>query len=194
MELVLASGSVARAALLRAAGVSFRVEVAGVDEDAIKRAGRRDGLTAAAVAAALAVAKARAVLAPGALVLGADQMLECEGRWFDKPGVDGVRDQLLALRGRVHRLVTAAVCVRDGAVVWQAVAVPELRMRAFGAGFLEAYLAAEADAVAGCVGGYRLEGMGVQLFDAVEGEHAAVLGLPLLALLGFLRAEGVLLA
>ena len=131
---------------------------------------------------------------PGALVIGADQMLVCEGRWFDKPpDMATARAQLLALRGRPHELMTAMVCWRGGQRIWQHLARPRLVMREFSEAFLDAYLAAEGEAVLGSVGAYRLEGPGIQLFASVEGEHSAILGLPLLPLLGFLRQHGVLI-
>ena len=127
-------------------------------------------------------------------MIGADQLLVCEGRWFDKPpDMVAARAQLLALRGRPHELMTAMVCWRGGQRVWQHLARPRLTMRGFSDAFLDAYLALEGEAVLGSVGAYRLEGPGVQLFDAVEGEHSAILGLPLLPLLDFLRGHGVLL-
>jgi septum formation protein len=129
------------------------------------------------------------------VVIGADQMLVCEGRWFDKPAdMATARDQLLALRGRPHELVTAMVCWRHGERIWQHLAKPRLTMREFSEEFLDAYLAVEGEAVLGSVGAYRLEALGVQLFSAVDGEHSAILGLPLVPLLGFLRGHGALLA
>ncbi len=192
---MLASGSATRLALLRAAGLAVQACPVALDEAVLKTQGRREGLDAAGMALRLATAKAMRVDAPGALVIGADQMLVCDGAWHDKPE-DGAaaRAQLLALRGRAHVLPTAVVCLRDGEVVWQHVATPRLVMRRFSDAFLAAYLAHEGEAILGCVGGYRLEGMGVQLFDAVEGEFAAILGLPLLALLGFLRDAGAIAA
>ena len=194
-SLVLASQSAARAALLAAAGLRFEARPARVDEAAVKQACRAEGADAAETALTLAALKARCIRDPHALVIGADQILVCGDAWFDKPeGLDGARAQLRALRGRSHRLVTAVACLRDGREVWRHVAEPRPRMRAFSDAFLEEYLAAEGDAVLSCVGAYRLEGLGVHLFDAVEGEQAAVLGLPLLPLLGFLRQHGVLMA
>lgn len=193
--LILASQSAARAALLRAAGLRFEARPARVDEAAVKQACRAEGATAAEAALTLAVLKAQRIRDPEALVIGADQILTCGDAWFDKPGsTDNARAQLQALRSRPHRLHTAVACLRDGREVWRHVAEPRLRMRRFSDAFLEEYLAAEGDAVLGCVGAYRLEGLGVHLFEVVEGEHAAVLGLPLLPLLGFLRQHGVLLA
>lgn len=192
--LILASQSAARAALLTAAGLRFEARPARVDEAAIKQACRAEGLDAADAALTLAGLKAERIRDPDALVIGADQLLVCGEDWFDKPAdIDGARAHLRALRGQTHRLVTAVVCMRGGQEVWRHVAEPRLRMRGFSDAFLEDYLAAEGDAVLACVGAYRLEKMGVHLFDSIQGEHSAVLGLPLLPLLGFLRQHGVLL-
>ena len=192
--LVLASQSAARAALLTAAGLRFEARAARVDEAAVKQACRAEGLDAADAALTLAGLKAERIRDPDALVIGADQLLVCGEDWFDKPAdIDGARAHLRALRGQVHRLVTAVVCIRGGQEIWRHVAEPRLRMRGFSDAFLEDYLAAEGEAVLACVGAYRLEGMGVHLFDGVQGEQAAIVGLPLLPLLGFLRQHGVLL-
>ena len=192
-RLVLASQSTARLAVLQAAGLDVEARPARVDEAAVKDAGRAEGAAPEDVALALAGLKASRVRDPGAVVIGADQILVCEGRWFDKPpDLPAARAQLQALRGKMHELVTAVVCHRDGAEIWRHLARPRLRMRPFSDAFLDTYLAHEGDTVLACVGAYRLEGPGVQLFDAVEGEHAAVLGLPLLPLLGFLRGAGLL--
>ncbi|MFC0410325.1 Maf family protein [Roseomonas elaeocarpi] len=208
--LVLASASSARRSLLSAAGLRFEAVAAAVDEDSIKESGRAEGMPPGEVATMLAEAKARRVATrldrlaeaeggrAGALVIGADQLLTCrtdagELRWFDKPrDLAEAREHLLALRGREHVLHTAVLCWRDGARVWQHLAAPRLVMRRFSDNFLDRYLAEEGEAILGCVGCYRLEGPGVQLFERVEGDHAAVLGLPLLPLLGFLRQHGVL--
>ena len=193
--LVLASQSQARAALLRAAGVAFEQRPARVDEAAVKAAMKVERAGADDLALTLAALKARRVHAGGAVVVGADQVLVCDGQWFDKPpDVQAARAQLQALRGRTHTLVTAVVCVRDGTELWRHLARPALTMRQFSDAFLDAYLAFEGEAALSSVGAYRLEGPGVQLFDRVEGEHAAILGLPLLPLLGFLRQCGVLTA
>ena len=192
--LVLASGSAARRALLASAGLRFRVQPAVLDEAAIRDVLRAAGASHGA-AAALATAKAGQVMEPGALVIGADQMLVCDGNWFDKPpDLAAARAQLQALRGRRHELVTAVACWRDGREVWRHEARPSLVMRRFSDAFLDAYLAAEGSACLQSVGAYRLEGPGMQLFERIDGEHAAALGLPMLALLAFLRESGVLLA
>lgn len=195
-RLILASASPARRAVLAAAGLHFETAVAAVDEDAIKAAARAEGIPPADAALLLADAKARRIATrePEALVIGADQMLVCEGRWFDKPAdAEAARAQLRALRGRAHDLVTAVACWRRGERVWQHVAVPRLVMRDFSDAFLDAYLAREGEAVTRSVGAYRLEGPGVQLFARVAGDQSSILGLPLLPLLEFLRGHGVLL-
>ncbi len=194
-RLKLASASVARRVLLEAAGLRFGIRPAQVDEAALKQEARAEGLDPADVALRLADAKATQVARhdPEALVIGCDQLLVCEGRWFDKPAdLDDARAHLLALRGRTHTLVTAVLCRRGEQRLWQAVARPRLTMREFSDAFLETYLSLEAAHVTTTVGAYRLEGPGIHLFAAVEGEHAAILGLPLLGLLGFLREHGVL--
>jgi septum formation protein len=191
--LVLASQSAARASALRAAGLRFEQRPARIDEDAIKAGARAEGVAADECALALAGLKAARVRDPDALVIGADQLLVCEGASFDKPrDRAAARAQLEALRGRRHTLVTAVICQRGGQEVWRHVARPVLQMRRFSDAFLDAYLEAEGDVVLSSVGAYRVEGPGIQLFEQIEGEHAAILGLPLLALLGFLRQHGVL--
>jgi len=193
--LVLASSSAARRALLEAAGLRFEARPAAVDEAAIKEAAQAERIPPADAALMLADAKAERIgrRDPEALVIGCDQLLVCDGTWFDKP-VDpgGARRHLEALRGRSHDLVTAVVCHRHGARIWQHVAVPRLTMRDFGDAFLDAYLTAEAGHVTASVGAYRLEGPGIHLFSRIQGEHSAILGLPLLPLLAFLRQHGVL--
>lgn len=192
--LVLASGSRTRAAMLEQAGVSAILDKPLVDEDEVKAAGRAEGVPADAVAEALAELKAQRITRrhPGALVVGADQMLECEGRWFDKPtDRAAARAQLLDLRGKTHRLVSCAVVVRDGERMWHKVDSARLTMRNFSESFLDDYLDRVGDEVLHSVGAYQLEGLGAQLFQRVEGDFFTILGLPLLPLLGFLRVHGV---
>ena len=130
---------------------------------------------------------------PEAVIIGCDQLLVCDGRWFDKPtDLDEARAHLQALRGRTHTLVTAVLCRHGKKLLWQTVAKPGLTMRNFSDAFLETYLSFEAASLTSTVGAYRLEGLGVHLFASIEGEHAAILGLPLLDLLGFLRQHGML--
>jgi septum formation protein len=194
--LILASASKARRAVLEGAGLRFETRITGVDEAAIKEAAQAEAISADQAALILADAKAERVArsAPDALVIGADQLLVCDGAWFDKPpDMAAARAHLQRLRGRRHELVTALVCHRGGQRIWQHVAKPRLTMRDFSEAFLEAYLAAEGEALLSSVGAYRLEGHGAQLFDRIEGDQPAILGLPLLPLLGFLRQHGVLL-
>jgi septum formation protein len=196
-RLVLASASASRRALLAAAGLRFDTTPAAVDEGALKQGARAEGLDADGTALLLADAKALHVAGhdPEALVIGCDQLLVCEGQWFDKPAdQDDARTHLRALRGRTHTLVTAVLCRRGEHLLWQTVARPRLTMRDFSDAFLETYLHLEARFVSTTVGAYRLEGPGVHLFAAINGEHAAILGLPLLGLLGFLRESGVLMS
>jgi septum formation protein len=129
------------------------------------------------------------------VVIGADQILVCGRVWHDKPtDMEAARDQLRELRGREHALATAVVCHQNSIPLWRHVVTPRLRMRAFSEEFLDAYLAAEAATVLSTVGAYRLEGVGVQLFDVIDGDHSAILGLPLLPLLSFLRQRRILVA
>ena len=194
-RLILASASDSRARLLAAAGVVAGIEPSGIDEDPIKRSLRASGSSALDCALVLAEEKARAVSRrhPDALVLGADQILVLDGEWFDKPpSLGAARAQLQALRGRSHTLATAACVVQREVLVWQAVSEPVMTMRAVSDRFLDTYLPAEGGAALGSVGAYRLEGRGVQLFSRIDGDYFAILGLPLVPLLGFLRKRGVL--
>ncbi|WP_245211623.1 Maf family protein [Neoroseomonas oryzicola] len=194
-RIVLASASTARRAVLEAAGLRFEALPAAVDEAEIKAAAQAEGIPPADAALMLADAKAERIARrdPEALVIGCDQLLVCEGVWFDKPAdLPAARAQLQALRGRTHDLVTAVVCHRHGGRVWQHVAVPRMTMRDFSNAFLDAYLAAEGEVLTRSVGAYRLEGLGAQLFARIQGDQPAILGVPLLPLLAFLRQHGVL--
>ncbi len=196
-RIILASASTARAGLLRSAGVDFTIEPAAIDESRLKHDARRRGDSAIDCASALAAEKARLVSRrnPEALVIGADQILAVGEEWFDKPAdLAEACAQLRALRGRTHWLETAAVVVWGEVTLWHATCAPEMCMRRFSDAFLEAYVAAEREALLGSVGAYRLEGRGVQLFSRITGDHFAVLGLPLVELLGFLRGRGAMLA
>ena len=193
--LVLASKSAVRHALLRDAGIPVEVAPADIDERAIEQ--RADTSDAGDVAALLAREKARAIATrlPGRLVLGADQTLALGARRFSKPpDLAAARDQLKALRGRTHELHTAIALLREGAVVFEHREVARLTMRAFSDAFLEGYLEVMGSAVTTSVGGYQLEKVGIQLFERIEGDHFVILGLPLLALLQYLRQSGCLAA
>ena len=193
-EVVLASASRARAQILRRTGVSCVLDAAAVDEEGIRRAMAADGAPVGAVAETLAELKAQRVSRhhPGALVIGADQMLECAGMWFEKPvDSDQARAQLVALRGRDHELVSCVCVVQDKQRLWHHLGRAKLTMRPFTDEFLDAYLAAVGPSALECVGSYRLEGRGAQLFSKIEGDYFTILGLPLLPLLEFLRSHGV---
>src|SRR5688572_7598519 len=191
--LVLASRSEIRRALLEAAGIPVETIPADIDERAIEaNAGSSDP---AAVASLLAREKAGAISArlPGRLVLGADQTLSLGQRRFSKPANrEAGRAQLMALRGRTHELHSGIAVVQDGGVMYEHRAVARLTMRQFSEGFLESYLDLAGEAVTASVGGYQLEKLGIQLFERVEGDHATILGLPLMPLLHYLRQRGLL--
>ncbi|HYD89579.1 MAG TPA: Maf family nucleotide pyrophosphatase [Vitreimonas sp.] len=191
--LILASASAARREMMDAAGLVFEVDVPRVDEEAAKASLRAEGLKPRDQAEALAELKALSVSrARAGFVIGADQMLAVEGRVLDKPkDTNEAREHLLALRGRTHELLTAAVVATDGAVIWRHIDTPRLRMRAFSDAFLDQYLAQAGEKVLRSVGAYQLEGLGAQLFERVEGDYFSILGLPLLPLLAFLREHGV---
>lgn len=195
VPLVLASSSTSRRIILEAAGVPFTVAVPNIDEDAIRSLltnGSNDGYR---IADDLAQAKAVSVSAHlrEALVLGADQVLVCEGQMLNKVLTEAeARQTLLALSGREHQLISAAVIARDGAALWRRTEVATLRMRHLSTDFLDRYMAAEMPEVLGSVGCYRIEGRGVQLFTEVAGDQFCIRGLPLLPVLAALRDFGVL--
>jgi septum formation protein len=192
--LILASGSATRAKLLRGAGVVLETAVPAIDEAELKASLRQEGASAARVAETLAELKAQRISPrfPGRLVLGSDQMLECDGVWLDKPETrETARAQLKRLRGRSHSLITSAVLVRNGERIWHATDRAELRMRAFSDEFVERYLDQAGDDVLHSVGAYQLEGLGAQLFERVTGDFFTILGLPLLPVLAILREHGI---
>jgi len=194
---VLASASESRGVLLRNAGIPIESDPASIDENVVKESFRNRNGSAAQVAEALAEHKAQRVSErhEGALVIGADQMLQCGGVWFDKP-VDrnDARGHLVALRGKTHELLSAVCVVRNGECLWRHLESAHLTMRSFSDAFLDEYLAAAGDSVCTSVGAYRLEGRGAQLFSRIEGDYFTILGLPLLPLLGFLVNQGVVTA
>ena len=170
-------------------------EVTGarIDEEAVKRDLRAAGIDGAALAERLAEAKARSIRERGRLVLGADQVLVLGSRVFDKPAnLEEAAGQLAALSGRTHRLVSAAGIVEDGRVVWRRTEEARLTMRDLGPGFIASYLERVGEAALGGPGAYRVEGLGIQLFDRIEGAHSTILGLPMLPLLAYLRRRGVI--
>jgi nucleoside triphosphate pyrophosphatase len=193
--LVLASKSAIRCAILQDAGLPVEVHPADIDERAIEqRSTMREG---SELAALLAREKARtvAVRLPGRLVLGADQTLTLGERRFSKPADrDSARQQLEALRGRIHQLHSAVALARGNSILFEHREIARLTMRRFSDHFLETYLDAAGPALTASVGGYQVEGLGIQLFDRIDGDHFAILGLPLVALLQYFRDAGWLAA
>ena len=194
-RLVLASGSAARARLLRPCGLVFEVRVGPVDEALVKEGLRHDGVDGGEAAVALASLKGERVAvtaAPDELVIAADQLLETTtGAWLDKPeGRNDLVRQLLALAGGVHRLHTAVVLYRGGARIWHHLASPAVRVRPLQAAFVERYVEAAGAELLGCVGGYQIEALGPHVVSDVRGDAFAVQGLPLLPLLDQLRLQG----
>ncbi|MEE8535449.1 MAG: Maf family protein [Kiloniellales bacterium] len=191
---VLASASPSRAALLRQAGVPVVIELARVDEGEVKTALAAEGADASLAAEALAELKAQKISRRhgSALVIGADQILDCDGVWHDKPeDLDQAARQLRALAGRTHRLVSAVCVVRQGTRIWHRVEEARLTVRPLGDRFIADYLAAVGPAALSSVGAYQLEGLGAQLFARIEGDYFTILGLPLLPLMDVLRNHGV---
>jgi septum formation protein len=185
----LASTSASRKALLRAAGITFEAQWPGVDEDAAKAALLGEGAGPRDIADALAELKAVRVSrrAPG-LVIGADQTLDLDGELIDKASsLDEARQRLQRLRGRSHKLHAGVVVARDGEPIWREVQSATLRMRDFSDAFLDGYLERQGEGVLSSVGCYQLEGEGIQLFDRIDGDYFAILGLPLIGLLDLLR-------
>ncbi|MCS0502522.1 Maf family protein [Ancylobacter mangrovi] len=191
--LVLASKSAARRALLEAAQLPVETLAVDVEERALEAEAVLRGAAPAEVAAVLARAKALAgsALCPGQLVIGADQTLALGEEAFHKPADRaGARDQIARLAGHTHALHSAIALARDGVVLFETVETARLTMRPLDANTLDAYLDAAGEAVTSSVGGYQLENLGIHLFERIEGDHAVILGLPLLALLAFLRRHG----
>lgn len=196
-HLILASESASRKAMLTAAGVPFTAVAANIDETAILESMKADGASPRDIADALAELKAVKVsrTAPGALVLGGDQMLDCEGRYFEKASsIQGARETLLALRGKKHRLTSAAVIARDGAAIWRHVDEATLTMRNFSDQFLDDYLTKAGAILTSGVGAYESEGIGIQLFASIRGDGMTIRGMPLLHILEALRSHKVIAA
>ena len=191
--LILASQSRARQALLANAGIGFEAVTAEIDERAVQQA---SGLSAPGeIASLLAREKALSVSArqPGKFVIGADQTLALGERLFSKPaGRAQAAEQLRALAGQRHELHSAVAVARDGKILFEAVAIAGMTMRRLGEAEIDVYLDEAGDAVTSSVGAYQLEGLGVHLFERIEGDHFTILGLPLLPLLAFLRSERLL--
>ena len=194
-RLVLASGSEIRQQLLRNAGVAFDMVKPAVDEDTIRVSLCAEGASPRDIADALAEAKARkvSIKAPGALVLGCDQVLEHRGEILTKPeNMEQAHAQLLRLRGERHSLLSAAVLYEDGKPKWRHLGVVRLVMRDVSDSYLASYLARNGPALCRSVGAYKLEEEGVRLFASVQGDYFTVLGLPLIEILSHLTLTGVL--
>ena len=193
--ITLASQSAARAAMLTAAGVSFTASAANVDEEAITAGLAAEGASAARVADALAEVKAVKVSrrVPG-LVLGADSIVvTADGRFLAKPGSrEGAAAQLRGLSGTTHQLVSTAVIAEGGVAVWRATGSARLTMRKLSDAFLADYLDRADPGIIHCVGSYHIEGIGAQLFTRIDGDQFTIRGLPLLAVLDYLRLRGEL--
>ncbi|MEM8952053.1 MAG: nucleoside triphosphate pyrophosphatase [Pseudomonadota bacterium] len=195
--LILASASQARAAMFEAAGIDVSLRPAAVDEGDIKASFKAAGGSAGEAAVALAELKANVIAStvpPDAIVLGADQILTCDGDWFDKP-VDrnAAHAQLSKLGGKPHELHTAVVAFRGGARIWHHLATPRLQMRPLSSDFIERYLDAAGDGALASVGCYQIEGAGAHLFTRTDGDYFSILGMPLLPVLTFLRDQGVVM-
>ncbi len=198
-RLVLASGSAARRTLLKAAGLSFDVVPAAIDEIAIRNTilETTAGAEAGDIASVLAAEKARVVslTEPGALVIGADQVLVLGGKIFSKAAsLAEAREHLVMLRGRTHDLISAVALARDGTVHWQNIATAGMSVRDLSDRCLCAYLERMGERVLASVGCYEVEGAGVQLFERIDGDYFTILGMPLLPLLARLRDEEMITA
>lgn len=194
-ELILASSSATRASILQGAGLVFKIERPTVDESTIRRLMIASGADVESGAARLADLKALEISAkhPACLVVGADQILESEGVWFEKPVDRGqARKQLEQLSGGQHRLISSVAVALNNSVIWRHTDHAVLNMRTLSECFLAAYLQIMGDRLLSSVGGYQIESLGAQLFDSVTGDHYTILGLPLLPVLRFLREKDVL--
>ncbi|WP_164661499.1 nucleoside triphosphate pyrophosphatase [Tropicibacter sp. Alg240-R139] len=195
VPIVLASGSTIRAQLLRNANVPFEINVPRVDEDTVKNALIAEEAPPRDIADALAELKARKISlkTPGAMVLGCDQVLDFQGRLLSKPTTpQDAFDQLTAMRGQRHMLLSAAVIYENGEPIWRHVGQVRLRMRVSSDAYLKSYVERNWDSIRHAVGAYKLEEEGVRLFTSIDGDYFNVLGMPLLELLNFLTLRGVI--
>jgi len=194
-HITLASGSSIRAQLLRQAGIEFGVERPDVDEEVVKTELLNRNATPRDIADALAEQKALKISAKatGTMVLGCDQVLDFEGRLLSKPeNPDQALEQLTAMRGKWHTLLSAAVICRDGKPIWRHVGQVRLQMRDSSDAYLSDYVTRNWDSIRHAVGAYKLEEEGVRLFSAIDGDYFNVLGLPLMELINFLALQGMI--
>lgn len=191
-SLILASGSAIRAKILTGAGLEFSIVKPGVDEGAIKKRLLAEEAALEEIALALAEAKALALSPPGALVIGSDQILEFKGEPYDKPAnLAEAKARLLEMQGEAHSLINAVAVAENGRVVFRHIDRPRLFMRRLGADEIDNYLALAGEEILSSVGAYQIESIGSRLFERIEGDHFAVLGLALFPLLDFLRGRGI---
>ena len=194
-DFILGSGSAGRRMILQNAGLDFDVIRPRVDEDAVKEAFFRDeNAMPADLAAILARIKAEEVSArTGLPVLGADQILVCDGKIFSKPAsMEEARQNLLTLRGKTHRLISALAVARNGETLWSHVDSADMTMRDFSNDFLGRYLARIGERALSSVGCYQIEGPGIQLFESIDGDYFTIIGLPILPFLDWLRSAGII--
>ena len=193
MPLILASKSAIRRQILSGAGLNYISRPSSVDEDVTKTEFLKSDAPLSKLPAILALEKAVNVkAAPEEVVIGADQIMEMDGKLFDKPSsMKEARERLLDMRGKEHRLIGAVVTVKNGEKQWQFTSTTRLKVRPFSETFIDKYLELEGESILHCVGGYKFEGRGAQLFESVEGDFFSILGLSLLPLLTHLRETGV---
>lgn len=196
-EIVLASMSVTRRQMLKAAGLAFEAIAAPVDEESLRAVGAKEKISSIDMATALAEAKAARASqffaeAPQTFIIGADQILDCDGSWYSKPETPAAaKSTLKALAGKTHQLITAAVIYQGGRRIWQHCAQPAISLRTLSDDDIEAYLEACGDAAYDTPGCYQIEGLGAQIINRIDGCPYAILGLPLLEMLSFLREHGL---
>jgi septum formation protein len=190
----LASGSRSRAELLLHAGIPHIIHAPDIDENQIKKNARKDCVGVEIVVQRLALAKALYVAEsyPDKFVLGCDQILDCDGVWFDKPkSMEQARSHIQEMSGKTHRLVNGLTIVHNGITVWTHTESASLSMRDISNAFLDDYINQSGEAILSTVGAYLLEARGVQLFDSIEGDYFTILGLPLLPIIAFLRSQNI---
>ena len=195
-KIILASKSKIRADILKNAGINFIIDSSTVDEDSIKDSLLSEGSDTISISQALADLKAqnRSIHWPNHLIIGADQILEFDGKIYSKPiDIDDVKIRLNILSGKKHKLYTAVSIVLDQKVIWKNTSISILTMRNLTENFINKYLETVGDDAINCVGGYQIEGMGIQLFEKIEGDFFSILGLPILPILRYLRDRKMIL-